>query len=304
MFVGREEERKGLPVLLSAFAGLRQHIPVRLQVIGSRVRSGRAAARPGRGRNGRHRGAGPRRRRRAVAPAARGRRAVRTVAGRRELRDGLDRGVCRRHAGGRFRDRRLPPGRDARPRRPARHAGRPAGAGRGPAVAVARPGAPGADERRRARARRGLRLAAGRASRSSRSTGAPSRRRTRWARCADGSRQGGARAGRHHARPRARRLPSIEPAPPKASRGSRARWPAPAARRSGCRRCWACCSRSSRCGASASRTSSRRSCDSSPSWVLIALGAVLHLDDPARGVLVPHRARGAARTPGEDGARS
>ena len=35
VFVGREEERKGLPVLLSAFAGLRQHIPVRLQVIGA-----------------------------------------------------------------------------------------------------------------------------------------------------------------------------------------------------------------------------------------------------------------------------
>ena len=35
LFVGREEERKGLPVLLSAFAGLRQHIPVRLQVIGA-----------------------------------------------------------------------------------------------------------------------------------------------------------------------------------------------------------------------------------------------------------------------------
>ena len=35
VFVGREEERKGLPVLLSAFAGLRQHIPVRLQMIGA-----------------------------------------------------------------------------------------------------------------------------------------------------------------------------------------------------------------------------------------------------------------------------
>jgi phosphatidylinositol alpha-mannosyltransferase len=35
VFVGREEERKGLPVLLSAFAGLRQHIPVRLQIIGA-----------------------------------------------------------------------------------------------------------------------------------------------------------------------------------------------------------------------------------------------------------------------------
>jgi phosphatidylinositol alpha-mannosyltransferase len=35
VFVGREEERKGLPVLLSAFAGLRQHIPVQLQIIGA-----------------------------------------------------------------------------------------------------------------------------------------------------------------------------------------------------------------------------------------------------------------------------
>ena len=35
VFVGREEERKGLPVLLSAFAGLRRHIPVRLAVIGA-----------------------------------------------------------------------------------------------------------------------------------------------------------------------------------------------------------------------------------------------------------------------------
>jgi phosphatidylinositol alpha-mannosyltransferase len=35
LFVGREEERKGLPVLLSAFAGLRQHIPVRLDVVGA-----------------------------------------------------------------------------------------------------------------------------------------------------------------------------------------------------------------------------------------------------------------------------
>jgi phosphatidylinositol alpha-mannosyltransferase len=35
VFVGREEERKGLPVLLSAFAGLRNHIPARLDVIGA-----------------------------------------------------------------------------------------------------------------------------------------------------------------------------------------------------------------------------------------------------------------------------
>jgi phosphatidyl-myo-inositol alpha-mannosyltransferase len=35
LFVGREEERKGLPVLLSAFAGLRQHVPASLEVIGA-----------------------------------------------------------------------------------------------------------------------------------------------------------------------------------------------------------------------------------------------------------------------------
>jgi phosphatidylinositol alpha-mannosyltransferase len=35
VFVGREEERKGLPVLLSAFAGLRRHIPVRLDIVGA-----------------------------------------------------------------------------------------------------------------------------------------------------------------------------------------------------------------------------------------------------------------------------
>jgi phosphatidylinositol alpha-mannosyltransferase len=35
LFIGREEDRKGLPVLLSAFAGLRQHIPVELDVVGA-----------------------------------------------------------------------------------------------------------------------------------------------------------------------------------------------------------------------------------------------------------------------------
>jgi phosphatidylinositol alpha-mannosyltransferase len=35
VFVGREEERKGLPILLSAFAGLRRHIPARLEIIGT-----------------------------------------------------------------------------------------------------------------------------------------------------------------------------------------------------------------------------------------------------------------------------
>ena len=36
LFVGREEERKGLPVLLSAFAGLREHVPARLAIAGAR----------------------------------------------------------------------------------------------------------------------------------------------------------------------------------------------------------------------------------------------------------------------------
>jgi phosphatidyl-myo-inositol alpha-mannosyltransferase len=35
LFVGRDDVRKGLPVLLSAFAGLREHVPVQLQLIGA-----------------------------------------------------------------------------------------------------------------------------------------------------------------------------------------------------------------------------------------------------------------------------
>jgi phosphatidylinositol alpha-mannosyltransferase len=35
LFVGREEERKGLPVMLSAFAGLRRHIPTQLDIVGA-----------------------------------------------------------------------------------------------------------------------------------------------------------------------------------------------------------------------------------------------------------------------------
>jgi phosphatidylinositol alpha-mannosyltransferase len=35
VFVGREEERKGLPILLSAFAGLRRHIPAQLDILGA-----------------------------------------------------------------------------------------------------------------------------------------------------------------------------------------------------------------------------------------------------------------------------
>jgi phosphatidyl-myo-inositol alpha-mannosyltransferase len=35
LFVGRADERKGLPVLLSAFSALREHVPARLQLIGA-----------------------------------------------------------------------------------------------------------------------------------------------------------------------------------------------------------------------------------------------------------------------------
>jgi len=35
LFVGRDDVRKGLPVLLSAFAGLREHVPARLELIGA-----------------------------------------------------------------------------------------------------------------------------------------------------------------------------------------------------------------------------------------------------------------------------
>ena len=35
LFVGRPEERKGLPILLSAFGALIEHVPARLTVIGA-----------------------------------------------------------------------------------------------------------------------------------------------------------------------------------------------------------------------------------------------------------------------------
>jgi phosphatidyl-myo-inositol alpha-mannosyltransferase len=35
LFVGRDEERKGLPILLAAFAGLREHVPAKLELVGA-----------------------------------------------------------------------------------------------------------------------------------------------------------------------------------------------------------------------------------------------------------------------------
>ena len=54
LFVGRPEERKGLPVLLQAFEGLVEHVPARLTVIGAARRRRRALRRRSRGR-GAHR---------------------------------------------------------------------------------------------------------------------------------------------------------------------------------------------------------------------------------------------------------
>ena len=39
LFVGRPEERKGLPILLAAFGALVEHVPSRLTVIGADERT-------------------------------------------------------------------------------------------------------------------------------------------------------------------------------------------------------------------------------------------------------------------------
>ena len=102
LFVGRPEERKGLPVLLTAFNALVEHVPSRLTVIGAE-RGGRQAlaARPRAAALDRR--PRPRLRGGAVGRAARRRRPLRAVALRRELRHGPDRGLRRRHPGDRLR---------------------------------------------------------------------------------------------------------------------------------------------------------------------------------------------------------
>ena len=100
------EERKGLPVLLSAFEALVEHVPSQLVVVGAEPEDvARFTADPDAERRidalGRVSGVG------AVAPPARGRRALRAVARRRELRDDPDRGVRRGDAGDRLQHRRL-----------------------------------------------------------------------------------------------------------------------------------------------------------------------------------------------------
>ena len=258
----------------------------------------RAAARTGRRRHGRHRRPGPRRRRRAVAATARSGRAVCTFAGRRELWNGADRGVCRRHSGHRVGHRGLPPGRHARPRRPAHDAWRPARACRGAALGVARPGAPrrrwAVAARKRADDFAWPQVARRVASVYERAVAAPAP-------------VGAAQTARVKAglvqrdltpSPRARRLRSIEPAPPRAPRGARAL--------AGLRRAALATVRDRRCPARVPRAAPRRfrqrRDDASalePDLGADRARAVLHLDVPASGVVVPHRASGAARPAGE-----
>ena len=116
VFVGRAEERKGLPILLSAFGALAEHVPCRLTVIGAEQDDVlRYLADPG--DDALHRPPRPRLRRGALAPPARRRRALRALALGRELRHGPDRGLRRRHAGDRLGDRRLQRRRQRRRRR-------------------------------------------------------------------------------------------------------------------------------------------------------------------------------------------
>ena len=175
LFVGRPEERKGLPVLR---AGVRGADRARARAFDrDRRRAGGRAALPDRsGCRVADRGAWPGRRRGAVAPPARGRRALRALAGRRELRHGADGGVRGRHAGDRLRDRGVLRRGHRRRRRRAGAAGRPPAARRGAPADLPRAGPPRVDGPRR-HAKRPL-ATPGRASpsRSSRSTRRPSAR--------------------------------------------------------------------------------------------------------------------------------
>ena len=135
VFVGQAVERKGLPVLLRAFEALREHVPVRLTIVGA-SESEVAPLLVERRRRDRAR---PRRRRREARRARGRRRARRPVARRRVVRHGPDGGLRRGHARRRVRHRRLPRRGARRRRRPARPARRRDGAGRDAARPRARP---------------------------------------------------------------------------------------------------------------------------------------------------------------------
>ena len=220
LFVGRAEERKGLPILLSAFGALAEHVPCRLTVIGAE-------------RGGRRCATSPTRRRCATSTSPAGSPASELW---RQLHDadllcapslsGESFGMVLTEAFAagtpvdRLGDRRLQRRRHRRRRRRPRPAGRPAAPRRGAAARLPRARAPAGDGGGRAQERRALRLAAGR------------RPRHRGLRAGDR----GARAG--HGRRKVRRRTGLRPAdgdppapaqrlpsldPPLARRGSRRR---------------------------------------------------------------------------------
>ena len=198
LFVGRPEERKGLPVLLAAFGALVEHVPCRLTVIGAeRDDVLRYLADPELMRwidvDGRVSGE------ELWHAPARGRRALRALALGRELRHGPDRGLRRRHAGDRLRDRRLQRRRHRRRRRGPRSARRPPAPRRRAAARPPRARAPAGDGRGGAAQRPALRLAAGR-----RSGDGGLRAGDRGAPAA-GHRRAGRALGRHTAAPTAGR---------------------------------------------------------------------------------------------------
>ncbi len=251
--------------------------------------------------------AGPARRDRCSARSTRqtkqrgargGRRAVRAVAGRGELRHGADRGVRRRHAGGRLRHRRLPRRRARRRRRAARAGRRRSGAGRVAARPVRGARAAGADGRCGRRSTSSASPGRGWPSRCWRPTRtrSPPRRRLGAAPARGG-------AGRRPRRPTcartspARRLPSLEPArspapPQPGGRGCARRRTAGAgvARRASC---WP----GSRCRRSASGNIASALRQLQPDVGAAGPGGDVQRDGAARGLLARDPAGRAAARP-------
>ena len=121
LFLGRAEERKGLPVLLRAYEGLRAlGVDARLTVAGATRDEVQPFLLDAEGIEIAGRVTDDEKWR----AARRCRPALRAVARRRELRHGADGGVRLRHARRVLRHRRLPRRRPRRPRRRARPAGR------------------------------------------------------------------------------------------------------------------------------------------------------------------------------------
>ena len=200
LFVGRPEERKGLPILLTAFDALVEHVPCAADRDRRRARRTSCASSPIPSCCGSIDVRGRVSERGALGRAARRRRALRAVALRRELRHGPDRGLRRRHPGDRL--RRSPATATSSPTASTACSSRPATRSASPrscsASTTSRERLRG-DGRRRPPQRQALRLAAGRrpgddrlraGDGGARSRPAPAERAAHWAglRPADGSR--------------------------------------------------------------------------------------------------------------------